>query len=226
MKRRLLWTRRVWLAFAATMAICSSSMAQSVELSDNLCRNPQTAKMLMDQFNSFEWAVPLHAVDIEQLVTVSRDEATHAIGCHGLWVLTSGAPREGTLTFHPNVAGEIIAVWRAGPVPYVAPPTPYITTPLNSNPGALPQDAASPSFAKGRTDRQTWEKWIVASSGEYQTGALYWASVRSKSGHLGCTDVSTEVGFLSGCLKAQQFLTPVDRARKTDAQYWYGWNNP
>lgn len=98
------------------------------------------------------------------------------------------------------------------------------TTPLNQATGVRGTSA----FKNGATDRNTWESWFNSTSGDQRNGAQYWATVRSTSNPGSCLLGRGEISdsFRSGCLAAQKFFTVVDSRRRSDHNYWCGWNDP
>jgi hypothetical protein len=186
----------------------------------NICRKPGMAKMVMQAYNELDWPPYRNRVviDIEHLVTLSNDEGSQILSCHGVFVHTDGIRLEGTMTFRPNVAGEMIFSWKQEtwtPPVYVAPPS-------------LPPTSAAPPVAttgyeQGRTDRLAWETWFSSLSGDYKEGARYWSGQRSLS-HPGlCTSPIKD--FEDGCKSAQVKLSSTDARRKSEPDYRAGWNS-
>jgi hypothetical protein len=131
---------------------------------DNVCREPQTARKLLDTFNGFDWL--LHAFDIEHLATVRAGDET--ISCHGNFMMKGGQQLEGTITFKLNVAGDPIATWeRGGWQPPIPPPSRPTTIPASLSP------PSSHAFHDGVADRQAWEVWVNWLNGDEKAGALY-----------------------------------------------------
>jgi hypothetical protein len=62
------------------------------------------AKAVMQAYNELDW--PPYAnrvvIDIKHLVTLSNDEDSQVLSCHGVFVHTNGLRIEGTMTFRPN----------------------------------------------------------------------------------------------------------------------------
>jgi hypothetical protein len=196
---------------------------------DNLCRTPDTARNLMEEFNGMDWPIPRKVVDIEHLVTVRKDATTATLVCHGYWVLTSGPKIEGTMTLHPNVAGDIIVHWEQGHwEPTVSdwqPPISTVTS-LPSPPVAATTtttSAPSTAFAQGLADRKALEDWFASSSGDYHVGALYWAAQRSLPHPGSCAALGGDRS--AGCFASQGRLATSDVRRKTEPDYRQGWNS-
>jgi hypothetical protein len=62
-------------------------------------------------------------------------------------------------------------------------------------------------------------------TGDRQEGAAYWAAERSKAKPGTCAPQGQALGdWTVGCLEAQQHLAHPDVRRRTDPQYWFGWN--
>lgn len=106
------------------------------------------------------------------------------------------------------------------PAPAAVATLPAAPTP--AKPGTVPKDEAAPSFIEGRASRTAWEQWFATLSGDARLGAEFWTAERSKRRPAECAG-SPE--FMAGCTTAKQRLTGPDIRRKTDAQYWWGWNS-
>jgi hypothetical protein len=83
------------------------------ESPDNICRTPDMARLLMSGFNDLPTmkARDIEAVDIEHLTTVQYDTAHSKMVCHGRFVLNRGISLTGSMTYKPNVAGDMIYSW-------------------------------------------------------------------------------------------------------------------
>lgn len=90
---------------------------------------------------------------------------------------------------------------------------------------ALADEAATPAFRDGHTDRQAWETWFGGLSGTYRDGAEFWASHRSDPNPPDCSSTN-DVAFRSGCEEAQKRLDESDRHRRAEPDYKAGWNSP
>jgi hypothetical protein len=82
--------------------------------------------------------------------------------------------------------------------------------------------APSPMFQRGLADRTVWEQWISSLSGDYRTGADYWAGQRSLLHRGSCQRLAAFTA--AGCEGAKARLTPADVLRKSDPDYKLGWN--
>ena len=93
--------------------------------------------------------------------------------------------------------------------------------------GATPPPQQSSLFIQGQTDRQGWESWFGALTGDYRTGAWYWSGQRSlpKPGSCNAAPVFTSSDWTAGCFAAQQKLAASDVRRKTEPDYRLGWNS-
>jgi len=109
-------------------------------------------------------------------------------------------------------------------VPAAAPAVTAVTAPQPMSPA---QQAASTTqaYADGHADRMAWEQWFNAQSGSARSGAEYWAGVRNKVHPAPCAAVNSDPVFVAGCETARQRLATVDVRRKTEADYWWGWNS-
>ena len=130
--------------------------------------------------------------------------------------------------------------WRAV-APYSYEPTqPHDAAPPAMQPraraGVPPAPAApapsdvqqSEAFRQGQVDRQTWETWFGSLTGDYRSGATYWASQRSLAIPGSCSAVppSTGADWTAGCFAAQQKLAAPDVRRKTEPNDRLGWKQP
>ncbi len=121
------------------------------------------------------------------------------------------------------------------PTPNTTPPVPKAPTAVAPTPS--PASTATPSasqsepsaaYRQGQADRQSWEIWFASLSGDYRAGADYWAAHRSlpHPEPCGASPPSTGADWSAGCYAAQQKLAVPDARRKSDPDYWRGWNNP
>jgi hypothetical protein len=87
---------------------------------------------------------------------------------------------------------------------------------------------SSAAYQQGQTDRQSWESWFATVTGEYRSGAEYWAAHRSTPNPRSCNAVPPSTGndWTAGCFAAQQRLAAPDVRRKTEPEYRSGWENP
>jgi hypothetical protein len=211
----------------ARVAAVAAAQTAAETSPDNFCRQPDTARNLIDQYNGMDWAglVTRRVVDIEHLVTIKKDPESATLICHGVWVHTNGMKLEGTMTLHPNVAGDIIVSWDPG---HWEPPIstwvkPQQTTASASSAPAMAPSSLSSAFEQGLADRQALEAWFASSSGDYHRGALYWAAQRSLPHPGSCTELGGDA--TAGCLASQARLDPSDARRKREPDYRQGWNS-
>src|SRR5579859_2249588 len=87
---------------------------------------------------------------------------------------------------------------------------------------------ASSAYRDGQADRQAWETWFAAQTGDARNGAYYWSGQRSlpKPGACNTSPPSTGPEWTEGCFAAQRKLATSDARRKTEPEYRSGWNNP
>jgi len=189
---------------------------------DNFCRTPSVAADLLKEFSSL---VGTKAVDIAHLVTVRHDSDAKVVACHGSWLLVDGEQREGTLTFRPNVAGDMISEWHPGHWSPPVAPVAGTPEPAEVAPAAAPVPAAAPddSFHRGLVERTNWEEWFNGLSPEFQEGATFWAAQRSLSRPASCKTLSGPAA--NGCAAARARLALPDYLRKSDPEYRRGWNS-
>jgi hypothetical protein len=86
--------------------------------------------------------------------------------------------------------------------------------------------ALTPAYADGRQARIDYERWFAAlpAVGDYRDGASFWASNRSLKPSPTCT-YSAYPAWQAGCADTRARLAPVDQRRKTEPNYWWGWNS-
>jgi hypothetical protein len=114
-------------AAADRIRAVEEAQADAEQSPDNWCRDPKVAGMLISSYNGLSWGYPAReAVDIEHLVTIRNDNGV--LSCHGVFVHTNEIRIEGTLTFRPNVAGDVIEHWTQGSW---SPPVRSASTPEN-----------------------------------------------------------------------------------------------
>lgn len=84
-----------------------------------------------------------------------------------------------------------------------------------------------PCIIQGFADRQTWESWLGGLSGQYRTGAEFWAGQRSLPHPAGCFAAGgRDLGTWSeGCVAGQQRLRQTDIRRTNEPDYRLGWNS-
>jgi hypothetical protein len=191
----------------------------------------------MSDWNDFDTfkEVNLKVIDIEHLTTSKFNSDTGEIACHGVFRTNRGSGIIGTFSIKKNVAGDPIANWTADLSQdasiYATPPMNDIETSTQTavrQTGAPDLSAEKPvSFSSGLADRQKWEGWLAALSGDEKEGATWWATNRNSPGHLVCTTGPNKdnATWEAGCLNAQQMLTPVDVKRRSDPIYKKGWNS-
>jgi hypothetical protein len=109
------------------------------------------------------------------------------------------------------------------------PPAPVVTqpAPAPAQIAPLPPSQSAPlaqtDVQQGLADRQSWEQWFDAQTGEYQAGAALWASERNNPNPTSCALVGGAAA--AGCLEAKRRLDASDYRRKTTPAYKQGWNS-
>jgi hypothetical protein len=89
-----------------------------------------------------------------------------------------------------------------------------------------PAANGSAGFANGRTARIEYENWFAAiPEGPFRDGAAWWAGNRSASRRPSCYQPGAAQDWITGCLTALSKLTPIDVQRKSDHDFWLGWNS-
>jgi hypothetical protein len=86
---------------------------------------------------------------------------------------------------------------------------------------------ASSAFNAGLSGRRAIEQWFAELTGDFKTGASYWAGQRSvpKPGSCYASDGSSTGAWTQGCLAAQRQFAPTDVRRKAEPEYRQGWNS-
>ena len=86
-------------------------------------------------------------------------------------------------------------------------------------------DPSSAEFQDGSADRSGYEAWFATLNSAYREGALFWAGQRSLSDPQPCSShLDSGADWAAGCTEARRRLSAFDVRRKTEPQYWYGWN--
>ena len=94
--------------------------------------------------------------------------------------------------------------------------------------GATAVLAQSPAYEAGQADRKAWEQWFDSLTGEYKSGAEFWAGQRNKPNPGSCYGSAGETlgSWTDGCVDAQRRLATTDARRKNEPDYKLGWNHP
>jgi hypothetical protein len=99
-----------------------------------------------------------------------------------------------------------------------------VETPLSTaNQPQLAQASTTEAFRQGIADREAWQHWFGATSGNYRTGALYWSGERDSVRPGSCEILSGNVR--NGCLAAKHLLDPLDARRMVESDYRLGWGS-
>jgi hypothetical protein len=90
--------------------------------------------------------------------------------------------------------------------------------------------SATVAFAQGRQARIIYEQWYASlPDGPYRDGATFWAANRSLKVPPSCASLSDgrpeQYYWQQGCLEARSRLSPIDIRRKTEKDFWWGWNS-
>lgn len=102
---------------------------------------------------------------------------------------------------------------------------PIISRSTNASAATVAADPNSASYQQGLAARDAWETWFNGLIGSMRNGADYWTAQRSLKVPVPCSaNASKGDDWLAGCTEAKRRLTPIDIGRKTDPQYWNGWN--
>lgn len=86
--------------------------------------------------------------------------------------------------------------------------------------------SATQAYSEGRRDRVAWEAWFDSlPAGSAKDGALFWVGERNRANPGSCEAVDQPRAWSEGCHAAQAKLALVDIRRRTEANYWWGWNS-
>ena len=85
-----------------------------------------------------------------------------------------------------------------------------------------PADDHASAYQQGHADRVAWEEWFGTLGGDARLGAEYWTGERHKPAPGNCVGTPE---FQQGCAAARQRLATPDVRRKSEPQYWWGWNS-
>lgn len=90
---------------------------------------------------------------------------------------------------------------------------------------AVPQVHAQTltEFQQGLADREAFESWFAGLSGEYRSGAYFWAGQRSLRDPTPCASLGGQA--TEGCNAAKTRLDVSDARRKLVPAYRQGWNS-
>jgi hypothetical protein len=87
--------------------------------------------------------------------------------------------------------------------------------------------AAPSAFAAGLAERRAIEQWFASLTGDFKTGASYWAGQRRllKPGSCYASDGSSTGSWTEGCIAAQREFASTDIRQKAEPEYRRGWNS-
>jgi hypothetical protein len=103
---------------------------------------------------------------------------------------------------------------------------PRQSSPLSQyNPQRKLRPLSPPAYAEGRQARIEYERWFAAlpPAGDYRDGASFWASHRSLRPQPKCRYAGWPA-WEAVCNDSRARLTPAGLRRKTEPNYWWGWN--
>ena len=82
------------------------------------------------------------------------------------------------------------------------------------------------AYAEGRQARLQYEGWFTSlPEGSYRNGAEYWINNRSSKTTPPTCSNETDQNWQFGCVTARKILAPIDFRRRTEKNYWFGWNS-
>jgi hypothetical protein len=111
-----------------------------------------------------------------------------------------------------GVVGLLAVVHQSDPTPARAAAA-TVSTPM----------VTASAFQSGRADRQAWEDWFDATSGDFRTGALWWSGQRSLPHPKSCAALGADAK--AGCMAAKAKLDLTDARRHAEPDYRAGWNS-
>lgn len=86
--------------------------------------------------------------------------------------------------------------------------------------------AETPGYAQGRLARIDYEQWFAAlPDGSFRDGVLFWATNRSAKVRPSCDRPWETADWRDGCAAGRGMLETADFRRKTDKDFWWGWNS-
>jgi TonB family protein len=94
---------------------------------------------------------------------------------------------------------------------------------------AMAAQVTTAAYVQGGADWDALHAWFDEQVGDSRAGADYWATNRSKAGHLLCAEAvdnypGDKAAFVAGCQDAKGRLDPID-VRRADPQYRAGFND-
>jgi hypothetical protein len=108
--------------------------------------------------------------------------------------------------------------------PIALPPAANLAPPPREPRAQVQPDPDSSAYQQGVADRGAWENWFNGLTGDYRAGAEWWSGQRSKPKPGSCYGSNVQE-WTDGCVAAQQRLATADIRRKTEPQFWLGWNS-
>lgn len=137
---------------------------------------------------------------------------------------TSAAPRE-MAWLHAGEAkraGIDVVVIRANAGPADVP----AGRPAPAPSAARMASMDTPSYTEGRRARLDYEAWFAGlPEGSYREGVAFWAANRSARQPDFCVRADADRAWQGGCAEGRARLTPIDAKRRTDKEFWGGWNS-
>ncbi|WP_282572071.1 hypothetical protein [Roseomonas acroporae] len=122
-------------------------------------------------------------------------------------------PRQAPAPFEPSQPPWAAPMPAAPAVPPKGPPA-----------AAAPAPVAASPFERGQADRREMEAWVARQPPGVRYGIDYWAERRNRPNPGDCFHPDPQ--FVQGCNEARRRFGPVDAQRRSDPDYWRGWNNP
>lgn len=99
-----------------------------------------------------------------------------------------------------------------------------LDTKVSSKEIARQKVEGTPGYVEGSKARVEYERWNASlPEGSYKTGVLFWVNNRSLKKLPNCVNV--DAAYQRGCNDARDRFTEIDFYRKTNKDYWFGWNS-
>jgi hypothetical protein len=126
-----------------------------------------------------------------------------------------------------NPVGDVIVSENGAVLSHATPVlSSQVTLPSTDASVVTKQQASSVAYGEGRLARITYENWFATlTDGPFREGVVFWTSNRSLKVPPTCTEASGNVDWRQGCTTARTWFATVDRRRKTEKDYWCGWNS-
>jgi len=100
------------------------------------------------------------------------------------------------------------------------------TPPASPSPPGHQVASAPQAYVDGRQARVEYERWVAGlPEGPFKNGVMFWAANRGNKPAPSCAPVGSPFEWQAGCTTARSRLFPSDLRRKSERDYWQGWNS-